>query len=105
AAPAAGEGEHKTDPVKEELHLGTFITTILIFVCLFVILKQVAWKPIQSGLKNREEAIRTSIEAAKKAKEDAEHTTRELEAKMAEVQRQAAAQLQQAKADAQKLAD
>src|SRR5262245_26390974 len=58
AAGAAGEAEHKMDPVKEELNLGTFITTILIFVCLFAILKQVAWKPIHSGLKNREEAIR-----------------------------------------------
>jgi len=105
AAHAGGEGEHKSDPVGDELNLGTFITTILIFICLFAVLKQAAWKPIQSGLKNREQAIRDSIEAAKKAKDDAERTTRELEAKMAEMSRQAAAQMQQAKADAQKIAD
>jgi F-type H+-transporting ATPase subunit b len=105
AGHAAAEAEHQVDPVSEELSLGTFITTILIFVCLFLILKQTAWKPIQSGLKNREEAIRDSIEAARKAKEEAERTTRELEAKMAEVQRQSATQLQQAKADALKIAE
>jgi len=105
AAHEAAAAEHPTDAVGEELHLGTFITTILIFVCLFLILKQTAWKPIQSGLKNREEAIRDSIEAARKAKEEAERTTRELEAKMAEVQRQAGVQLQQAKADALKIAE
>jgi F-type H+-transporting ATPase subunit b len=100
-----GEKEASTNPVSEELNLGTFVVTILIFVCLFIVLKQTAWKPIQAGLKNREVAIRDSIEAAKKAKEEADRTTRQLEAKMLEAQRQAAAQLQQAKADALKIAD
>jgi F-type H+-transporting ATPase subunit b len=95
----------EADPVAEELHLGTFVATILIFLCLLAILGRTAWKPIMSGLQNREEAIRNSIQAAQKAKEDADRTTKELEAKMAEVQRQGAAQLQQAKADALKIAD
>lgn len=93
------------DPVAEELHLGTFIATILIFLCLLAILGRTAWKPIMIGLKSREDAIRDSIEAAKKAREEAERTTRELETRMAEAQRQAASQLQQAKADALKIAD
>jgi F-type H+-transporting ATPase subunit b len=102
---AAGEGHGGGDVVGSELNAGTLIVTIAIFICLFIVLSQTAWKPIMAGLKNREAAIRDSIEAAKKAKADAERTTRDLEAKMAEVQRQSALQLTQAKADAQRLAD
>jgi F-type H+-transporting ATPase subunit b len=95
------------DPVKEELNggAGTLLVTIAIFICLFLVLRFTAWKPILNGLKTRETTIRDSIEAAEKAKADAERTTKELEAKMAEVQRQAAQQLQQAKSDAVKVAD
>lgn len=93
------------NPVEDELHLGTFVATILIFLCLMAILGRTAWKPIMIGLQNREQAIRDSIEAAKKAKEETERTTKELERKMEEVQRQAASQLQQAKADALKIAE
>lgn len=99
------EGHGEGDVVSQELKLGPFIVTVAIFICLFLVLSKTAWKPIMTGLKNRENSIRESIEAAKKAKEEAERSGRELEAKMAEVQRQAALQLTQAKADAQKLAD
>ena len=105
AAAAEGKGASEKNPVTEELHRGTFVVTILIFLILFLILSKTAWKPIMIGLQNREHAIRDSIEAAKKAKEDADRTTKELEAKMAEAQRQAGQQLLQAKADAQKIAD
>jgi F-type H+-transporting ATPase subunit b len=105
---AAGGGEakgHSVDPVEAELNIGTFVVTILIFLALLAVLSKTAWKPIQTGLQNREKAIRDSIEAAKKAKDDADRTTKELEAKMAEVQRQAGQQLAQAKADALKIAE
>ena len=105
AGGAAHAAEAPADPMKEEMSLGTLIVTILIFICLFLVLKFTAWKPIMLGLQNREQAIQRSIEAAERAKADAERTTRDLEAKMAEVQRQAATQLQQAKADAIKIAD
>ena len=104
AATEAAAGEARVSPVTEELHPGTFVVTILIFLTLFLVLTRTAWKPIMMGLQNREQAIRDSIEAAKKAKEEADRTTRDLEAGMAEMQRQGALQLQQAKADAQKIA-
>jgi F-type H+-transporting ATPase subunit b len=97
------EGSH--DPVSANLNLGEFIVTIVIFLALLVVLRAVAWKPILTGLKNREAAIRDSIEAAQKAKAEADRTTRELESRMAEAQRQAAQQINQAKADAQRAAD
>lgn len=88
-----------------DLDLGTAIFTILIFIALLAILRATAWKPILSGLKSREQAIREGLEAAAKAKTDAEKTTKELEAKISEVQQQGAKALAQAKADAQKLAE
>lgn len=105
AGETAGGGVHAVDPVSENLHLGTFLITIIIFICLFLVLSRTAWKPILTGLKKREAAIRESIEAAQRAKADAERTTQELEAKMQEVQRQAAQQLEQAKMDAQRVAE
>jgi F-type H+-transporting ATPase subunit b len=106
---AAGHGGAEEggqpDLIKEELNLGTLIVTIIVFLCLMGVLMKTAWKPILTGLRNREQTIRESIEAAKRAKEEAERTTRTLEAKMAEVQRQGAAQLQQAKNDALKIAE
>ena len=60
---------------------------------------------IMTGLQNREQAIRDSIEAAKKAKEEAERTTKALEAGMVEARRQAALQLQQARTEAQNAAE
>ena len=106
AAHAAEAGEHG-DPAAKliELNPVPFIFTILIFVVLVIVLRLTAWKPILAGLKEREESIRSSIEAAAKARADAERTTKELEAKMAEAARQGAVQLQQAKDDALKLAD
>ena len=83
----------------------TVIATIAVFLCLLIVLRLTAWKPIMAGLKSREQAIRDSIEAAERAKAAADRTTQDLEAKMAEVQRQAAQQLALAKADALKMAD
>jgi F-type H+-transporting ATPase subunit b len=72
---------------------------------LVIVLRLTAWKPILKGLKSREDAIRTSIEAAAKAKADAEKATQEMESRLAAAQAEAAKQLNQAKADALKLAD
>jgi F-type H+-transporting ATPase subunit b len=103
-APAEHPG-HAVDAPSEEVNLETFVVTVVIFLFLLAVVTKTGWKPILTGLKNRENAIRDSIEAAKKAREEAERTTRDLEAKMAEFQRQAAQQLQQSRADAQKVAD
>ncbi len=66
------------------------LCTIIIFVCLFIVLKQTARKPIMTGLKGREAAIYGILIEAWRGgrRRDAELTTKELEAKMAEAQRQ-----------------
>lgn len=85
--------------------LGTAFFTVIIFVALVIVLRATAWSPISKGLKDRENSIRDSIEAAAKAKADAERQTRELESKIAQAQAEGAKQLAQARADAQKLAE
>src|SRR5271154_2040164 len=61
---AEAPAEKPLDPINEELDVGTLLVTIAIFVCLFVVLRFTAWKPILTGLQSREKAIRDSIEAA-----------------------------------------
>jgi len=84
---------------------GMALITFLIFVVLLIILGRLAWPPLITGLKRREDSIRQSIEAAAQAQAEVEKTRKMLEEKIAEVQLQAAAQLQQAKADASKVAE
>ncbi len=87
------------------LHEGTLIFTILVFALLLVVLRAMAWKPMIAALKQREDTIRESIEAAQRAKTEAQRAAQELEARIAEVQRQGAEQIAQAKADALRVAD
>ncbi len=101
-AGAAGE-EYSPDLLSHDVVMAGL--TIAVFVVLLIILRATAWKPILTGLKGRENAIRDSIEAAGKAKAEAERTTKELETRIAEAQKQAAAQITQAKTDAVKVAD
>ena len=98
---ASSEGS----PGLTDVTMPPVIATIAVFVCLLIVLRFTAWKPIMAALKSREQAIRDSIEAAERARAEADRTTQELQAKMEEVQRQANQQLVQAKADAQKMAE
>lgn len=52
--------------------LGLFFWTLVIFTIVFLVLKKFAWKPILKGLKDREEFIDNSLQAAEKARKDME---------------------------------
>jgi F-type H+-transporting ATPase subunit b len=52
--------------------LGLFFWTLVIFTIVFLVLKKFAWKPILKGLKDREEFIDNSLQAADKARKDME---------------------------------
>ncbi len=65
-----GSKAHVTNPAEGTI----FVTTLVCFAILLVILKKFAWGPILAGLDAREEKIRKSLddaEAAAKALEDA----------------------------------
>ena len=50
--------------------IGLVFWTSLVFLILLVILKKVAWKPILSAVKEREESIENALQAAEKAKQE-----------------------------------
>jgi len=100
---AEGAAEETPNPISRDLLTASM--TIGVFVVLLIILRAVAWKPILTGLKSRENSIRESIEAAATARADVARTTKELEAKITEAQQQATQQITQARTDAQRVAD
>src|SRR6185312_11911372 len=82
-AKAEAGGGGSSTAMADELNVGNLVVTIIIFFLLFVVVTKAGWKPIMTGLQDREKAIRDSIEAAAKAKADAEKSTRELESRIA----------------------
>lgn len=50
--------------------IGLVFWTVLIFLLLLFLLRKFAWKPINNAVKNREESIRSALEAADVAKEE-----------------------------------
>jgi F-type H+-transporting ATPase subunit b len=50
---------------------GTIIWTLIIFGCLLILLKKLAWKPILDLLDKREVSIKESLDAASKGAEAA----------------------------------
>ncbi len=51
---------------------GLIFWTVLIFLVLYAILAQLAWKPIQKALTRRDDEIQTSIDEAKRARAEME---------------------------------
>lgn len=49
---------------------GLLFWQLIIFLGLFFVLAKFAWKPILSGLKEREESIQTALDSAERAKAD-----------------------------------
>lgn len=47
---------------------GLLFWQIVVFLALFLLLSKMAWKPILSSLKDREESIRAALDSAEKAK-------------------------------------
>jgi F-type H+-transporting ATPase subunit b len=77
--------------------LGLFIWTTLLFLVFFVILRTVAWKPIMSALKSREEGIATSLSQAAKAREEIEALKSQMKSDKDVAERERAVILREAK--------
>ncbi|WP_413532861.1 F0F1 ATP synthase subunit B [Empedobacter brevis] len=50
--------------------VGLIFWTAVVFIILLVLLRSLAWKPILSAVKEREQSIEDALNAAKKAKEE-----------------------------------
>ena len=94
---AMAGGELDAKPGMVQVHGGTLFWSVIAFLLLFIVLKQVAWGPIISALESREKEIRDALAAAAIAKEDAEKATSDYERIKQEAQAEAQIILSEAK--------
>lgn len=96
--------------------IGLIFWQVVVFALLFFVLAKMAWKPIVSSLKEREDSIQRALDSAEKAKQDMAklqsdnekliREAREERERILREARQTASQLHdQAQADAKKIAD
>jgi F-type H+-transporting ATPase subunit b len=90
AKPAVVAGTHATtEKHADEFNLlapswGLMFWSGVTFVCLLVLLRAFAWKPILAKVEEREKKIKGDVDGAEKARTDAEATLKLHEAKLAE---------------------
>jgi F-type H+-transporting ATPase subunit b len=83
--------------------IGNAVWTLVIFLLVIVVLGKFAWGPLLSGLQQREEFIRRSLEEAKADREASEARLQEYEEKLAEANAEAAAIVEKGKSEGENL--
>ena len=96
-------GQPETKPGMVQVHGGTLFWSVIAFLLLFVVLRQVAWGPIISALESREKEIKDALNAAAVAKEDAEKATSDYEKIKQEAHAEAQTILSEAKSVKEKM--
>ena len=81
------------------------LTSIVVFLLFFALLKVAVWPKIIKGLDDREQKILHEIESAEEAREKAAAAQAEYEQSLVEARQEAASMIAQAKADAKATAD
>ncbi len=94
------EGASKGNPLQFDIDLALW--TAAIFLGLIVVLGKYAWKPILTGLANREKRIADTIDSAHQANEKAQATLKQYEQRLATAAEQANQVLAQARQEAVK---
>jgi F-type H+-transporting ATPase subunit b len=82
---------------------GLAFWTTVTFLLLMLLLRKFAWKPILTALKQRELAIKDSLEQAEKAKEEAKKILSENEANLAKAEEESKKIIEQSKIYAENL--
>lgn len=93
--------EHSGGPL--DVNPGLILWTVITFVLLLVILSKVAWKPILSSLKERENQIKDSLEKAETARKDAEKLIADNKANLYKAEEEAQKIIDQSREFAEKL--
>jgi F-type H+-transporting ATPase subunit b len=81
------------------------LTSIVVFVVFYLILRATVWPKIVGGLNDREAKIRGEIEAAEKAREDAKAAQDEYRLALADARKEAGEMIARARGDAKTAAD
>jgi F-type H+-transporting ATPase subunit b len=95
------EGEQKGGLLS--ISPGLIFWTVITFICLFLILKKFAWKPILTALEEREKSIKDSLEKSESARIEAEKLLRENTENLAKAEEEAQKIIDQARETAEKL--
>ena len=82
---------------------GLLIWTIVTFVCLLIVLRVVAWKPLLAALEQRETTIRNALDEAQQAREEAQRLMAENQRILADANRESARILEQGREEADRL--
>jgi len=98
------EGDAHASPTPFAGTIAQSIAAIIAFLVLLAILHKLAWKPILTGLQDREQKIREDLEQAERANQEAKQTLAEYEKKLAEAQEEARHIVDQSRQDAEKVA-
>lgn len=105
---ADAEAEHGSEdglPAFLKVDTAAVVVAIVTFLILLFLLTKLAWKPILTGLQQREETIRAAVDDAQKANEEARALAAEYQVKLetAKSEAQAIAEDARKKADATRL--
>ena len=84
---------------------GLAFWTTLTFILLLILLTKFAWKPILSALKQREDAIKDSLEQAEKARDEARQILAENQNSLAKAEDESKKIIEQSRIFAQNLKD
>lgn len=82
-----------------------FLTMLLVFGIVFLILRAKVWPKITEGLDNRERKLREEIRAAEEARESAKRALADYESNLAKAREEANAMIVKAKTDAKAAGD
>lgn len=96
-------GEH--NPSLLDVNPGLIFWTVITFICLLLILKKLAWKPILGALNERETFIKDSLEKAEAARDEAQKLLNENKANLARAEEEAQKIIAQGREFAEKLKD
>jgi len=102
---AAGESHAEAGALPPFLRFdpGVWIWTMLVFVCLLLILRKLAWKPIIASIEERDKTIKDSLDQAAKIQEESKRISEEQAKVLAQARSEAHALLQSSRQAAEDL--
>ena len=81
----------------EDFSLGLFVWQSLLFICLVLLLRKFAWKPILNSVSEREEGIKNALAAAEDAKKEMQNISADSEKLLKEARAERESMLKEAR--------
>lgn len=81
----------------EDFSLGLFFWQSLLFICLVLLLRKFAWKPILNSVSEREDGIKNALAAAEEAKKEMQNISADSENLLKEARAEREAMLKEAR--------